>query len=198
MSMDVQKSTDVDPDLDSLRPFSSQDRSTAKADGAGAKNAKKELTPDEKKAVEKLKQSDQEVRSHEQAHSAAGGAYVKGGPSFTFQTGPDGRRYAIGGEVSIDTSPIKGDPKATIQKMMTVIKAATAPASPSGQDMAVAAAATQVMTQAQMQLNQARVPGRESPISEKPASKGWSHGYSVKGETIWPPAGKSSSIDFTA
>ncbi|MEQ9335590.1 MAG: putative metalloprotease CJM1_0395 family protein, partial [Miltoncostaeaceae bacterium] len=30
-------------------------------------------------------------------HAAAGGQYA-GAPSFTYQTGPDGKRYAVGGE----------------------------------------------------------------------------------------------------
>src|SRR5712692_3393491 len=63
-----------------------------------------------------LAETDRHVRSHEQAHLAAAGQYARGGPSYQYQTGPDGKQYAIGGEVSIDTSPIPGDPAATAQK----------------------------------------------------------------------------------
>jgi hypothetical protein len=72
--------------------------------------------------------------------------------SFTYQRGPDGAQYAVGGEVSIDLSPVQGDPQATIEKMRIVRAAAMAPAEPSGQDRAVAAQAMQIMLQAQSEL----------------------------------------------
>lgn len=98
------------------------------------------LTDEEEKTVAELKKIDAETRRHEAAHAAVGGQYA-GSPSYTYQSGPDGRQYAVGGEVSIDTSPIKGDPDATIQKMQQVRAAALAPAEPSAQDQKVAAAA---------------------------------------------------------
>ncbi|WP_304439581.1 putative metalloprotease CJM1_0395 family protein, partial [Oleiphilus sp. HI0123] len=80
--------------------------------------------------IAELRARDQEVRAHEQAHKAVGGQYA-GAASFTYQSGPDGNRYAVGGEVSIDISPIPNDPQATISKMNTVKAAANAPAEPS-------------------------------------------------------------------
>ena len=99
-----------------------------------------ELTPEEKDIVEHLKQVDREVRAHEQAHLSAAGPYATGGASFQFTTGPDGAAYAVAGEVGIDASSER-TPEATIQKMQVVRAAALAPADPSPQDMAVAAAA---------------------------------------------------------
>lgn len=107
------------------------------------------LTEEEKQRVAELKKRDAEVRAHEAAHVAAGGRYVRGAASFEYESGPDGKKYAVGGEVSIDTSAVSGDPQATIQKMRTVRAAALAPASPSGQDRAVAAAAAAAMAEAQ-------------------------------------------------
>ena len=112
----------------------------------------KELTPEEKLQVEELQARDQEVRIHEMAHVMAGGAYVTGGPSYEYQVGPDGKGYAVGGSVGIDTSSIAGDPEATIQKMQTVAAAALAPAKPSGQDHNVAAAARQAEATAKAEL----------------------------------------------
>jgi len=40
--------------------------------------------------------------------------------------GPDGKLYAVGGEVSLDDSPVSGDPGATVEKEKTVIAAAKA------------------------------------------------------------------------
>ncbi|MDR2755417.1 MAG: hypothetical protein LBC20_06890 [Planctomycetaceae bacterium] len=115
---------------------------------------KAELTPEEEEQVQKLKARDQEVRVHEAAHVAAGGPYVTNGPTYTYQTGPDGKSYAIGGEVGIDTSEVSGNPEATIRKMQTVATAALAPAEPSNQDQKVAAAARQKEVQARAELAQ--------------------------------------------
>ena len=96
----------------------------------GSAGAPEQLSKEEQQEVAKLKQRDAEVRAHEQAHIAAGGHYVRGGANYEYQTGPDGKRYAVGGEVSIDTSPVPDDPQATITKMQTVRRAALAPAKP--------------------------------------------------------------------
>ena len=95
------------------------------------------------------------MRAHESAHAAAGGAYT-GAPTFRFAVGPDGRQYAVSGEVRIDSSPVAGDPEATIRKMQQIRAAALAPSDPSGQDLSVAAQATQLETQARQELNQQR------------------------------------------
>ena len=112
----------------------------------------KALTEEEQKQVEELKARDTEVRAHEQAHIAAGGSYVRGGARYDYQTGPDGKKYAVGGEVSIDTSAVEGDPQATINKAQVILKAALAPAEPSGQDKAVASQARQMMASARKEL----------------------------------------------
>lgn len=105
--------------------------------------------------VLKLQARDREVRAHEQAHLAAAGRFATSGPSFTFQTGPDGRRYAVGGEVGIDTSPVPDDPEATIAKAQQIRAAALAPAQPSSQDLAVAAKASSMEQRARVELARA-------------------------------------------
>ncbi len=105
----------------------------------------------EEKQIHELQQRDREVRSHELAHSAVGGA-TTGSPKFSFETGPDGKKYAVEGEVSVDLSVIKGNPQATITKMQRVHAAALAPANPSAQDTRVAASAAKIIAQAQAQL----------------------------------------------
>ncbi len=103
-----------------------------------------------------LRSRDSAVRAHEAAHIAAGGRYVTGGASYTYQRGPDGGEYAIGGEVGIDTSPVPGKPEETVQKMQTIRAAALAPSDPSAADISVAAGAAQVEAQALAQMAQAR------------------------------------------
>jgi hypothetical protein len=109
-----------------------------------------ELTEEEQKQVQELKARDQEVRAHEQAHATVGGPYA-GQPTYEYQEGPDGRRYAVGGEVQIDASAVSGNPDATIRKMDIVIRAALAPAEPSPQDRQVAQQAQATRLQAQIE-----------------------------------------------
>ena len=128
-------------------------KETARGDSSCDSGSKKsscngQLSDAEKAQVEKLKARDREVRAHEHAHASTGGD-LAGAPSYSFQKGPDGQQYAVGGEVKIDAAPVKNDPEATITKMQRVIAAALAPAQPSGQDRAVAAQARANLAQAQ-------------------------------------------------
>jgi len=109
------------------------------------------LTEPEKQQVRELAARDREVRAHEQAHASVGGRYASA-PSYTFQRGPNGQQYAVAGEVSIDVSPVAGDPQATIEKARIVRRAALAPAQPSPQDRSVAAEATALEQQARAEL----------------------------------------------
>lgn len=113
-----------------------QERADPKEDATNAQG----LTEAEQEVVAKLKARDAEVRRHEQAHASVGGQYA-GAPTYTYQTGPDGQQYAIGGAVEIDVSVIDGDPAATIEKMVVVKAAALAPAEPSAEDKQVASLA---------------------------------------------------------
>ncbi|MCB1876556.1 MAG: hypothetical protein KDH88_11335 [Chromatiales bacterium] len=107
-----------------------------------------QLSDQEKKQLDELKARDREVRAHEAAHQAAAGGYARGGPSFSYQRGPDGKQYAIGGEVQIDTSAVPGDPEATLRKAQIIRRAALAPAEPSPQDRSIAAEAAAMAAQA--------------------------------------------------
>ncbi len=130
-------------------PASKENR-TAPRDNANSKTT--ELSKEDQQQIDKLQQRDREVRAHEAAHKAAAGQYATSAASFEYQRGPDGRLYASGGEVGIDTSPIADDPEATIQKANQVRAAALAPAQPSGQDMAVASAAAMMAAAARGEI----------------------------------------------
>lgn len=150
---------------------SGQDQGAAGADGGydrrGRPVAKSgQLSPAQQRQVQRLQARDAEVKAHEAAHQAAGGGLV-GAASFTYQKGPDGRSYAIGGEVSIKAGSER-TPAATISKMQQVIAAATAPAQPSGQDLAVAAQAQAAIAKAQIQAAQGDA-GAEGTAAAAPA-----------------------------
>jgi hypothetical protein len=109
------------------------------------------LTREEVAQLRELQSRDREVRQHEMAHVAAGGSYISSGAVYSYRRGPDGKRYAVAGEVGIDTSR-ESTPEATIAKMRVVKRAALAPAHPSAQDRAVAARASLVTAEAQAEL----------------------------------------------
>jgi hypothetical protein len=105
----------------------------------------------EQQEISELTQRDAEVVAHEMAHSATGGQY-SGAPSYSYETGPDGSKYAVSGEVSIDTSAVPNDPQATLRKAQQIKAAALAPAEPSSQDRRVAMKADEMAQQARQQI----------------------------------------------
>lgn len=140
--------------------------------------------------IAQLKARDGEVKGHEAAHIAAGGRFITGGASYSYQRGPDGVDYAIGGEVGIDSSPIPGKPEETIAKMQVVRAAALAPAEPSGADLSVAGAAAQAEAQAVAQLAEERSTAsapekdsarRSNPVAAEPANSDSRDAQSLQG-----------------
>ncbi|MFA6108029.1 MAG: putative metalloprotease CJM1_0395 family protein [Candidatus Latescibacterota bacterium] len=130
-----------------------EDGSDAATGSAERSVTGEELVPAEQREVQELRTRDREVKAHEQAHLAAAGPYAQGGPQYEYQTGPDGKQYAVGGEVGIDTSRVADDPEATIRKAQVVRRAALAPAEPSPQDRRIAAEASRMESQARQELS---------------------------------------------
>lgn len=130
-----------------------KDAATHKADVSNNLQATNShaLTQDDVAKLTKLKARDVEVRAHEQAHLSAAGGHATRGATYTYEKGPDGHSYAVGGEVGIDLSK-ESDPNATIQKMQTIKRAALAPANPSATDRQVAAQASAKETQARQEV----------------------------------------------
>ncbi len=179
-------------------------RQGAAEKGSRAKDpAAAQEDPKVRQVVMEMQQRDREVRAHEQAHIAAGGSLVRGGASFGYRTGPDGQQYAVSGEVSIDMSPVDGDPRATIRKMDQVRKAAMAPAQPSGQDRAVASSAVNAQVNAQRELSQeqmqqkggAQQGGDQGTASQpvSPAGKPGPEGQTVPSNPAGPTAPSTAS-----
>jgi hypothetical protein len=106
--------------------------------------AEHELSEDEQRMVDELRLSDQRVRAHEQAHAAAGAYNVR----YDYQTGPDGKQYAVGGSANIDINVSSSDPDGKIQEASKMRAAALAPSDPSSEDMAVAAKASRIEMEA--------------------------------------------------
>jgi hypothetical protein len=124
-------------------------------------NGQQPLDEAELRQVQQLQQRDTEVRAHEQAHLAVAGQYASGGASFSYQTGPNGKRYAVGGSVPIDIG--KGStPEATIMKMRTIKRAALAPVNPSPADRQIAAQASMQEIQAIQDLQTEKLSGKQN------------------------------------
>lgn len=166
--------------------FQSTDTTDTTSKSKGQSNSSTELTPEEKRIIQRLKQNDREVRNHERQHVAAAGGYVKSGPVYNYTTGPDGKRYAIGGRVSLDMTPVPNNPKATIRKAQIIKKAALAPADPSGADRAVAAAAARMEMKAREQLRAEEEKSRKNDDNKGPSHKIKAYAQSTRplGETL--------------
>lgn len=113
--------------------------------------AEGDLTQAERQEVQQLKARDAEVKAHEQAHIAAAVGLTTSAPSYDYQTGPDGKKYAVGGEVNISFTS-GNSPEEDIRNAETMRNAALAPAEPSGQDRSVAKNAEKIIQEAKDKL----------------------------------------------
>lgn len=180
-----------EPSGESTRPGSSREprESRPAAEESDPSRPKgpggKPLSEAERRMIDDLKKRDRAVRAHEQAHMAAGGTLVRGGPTYQYQSAPDGQRYAVGGEVSIGSAAGK-TPEETIARAQAIKAAALAPSDPSGADRAVAAKAAGMEAKARRELQtkgpqgpgsesvapehaEAREDGRAAPVDPAPA-----------------------------
>ena len=153
----------------------------------------KDLDEEEKREVDKLKKQDQEVRAHEKAHMAAGSGLVMGGANYEYERGPDGKMYAVGGEVKIDTSKER-DPEATIRKMQKVRRAALAPAEPSGQDRSVAAQASQIEAEARIELQKERSESNKERDDQQSVSPSSTNQNPFNAESIASDVGNNLNV----
>lgn len=144
--------------IDSENKVSDQEKSSIDETNRPKGTDGEPVTDEELRLIKDLKKRDSEVRKHEQAHIAASGGYARGGASYSYEKGPDGKKYATGGEIQIDTSK-ESSPEKTAAKMRIVKRAAMAPAKPSSQDRRVAA-------QAQVKLIDAEKLIREERMAE--------------------------------
>ena len=105
--------------------------------------------------ISQLQAIDSQVKAHEMAHQAAGGS-LAGAAHYTLKKGPDGKDYAVAGEVPIKIEKGK-DPQETIQNMEQIKAAALAPSDPSPQDLKVAQTAEMIEAQEELKLEQAHI-----------------------------------------
>ncbi|HEY6898950.1 MAG TPA: putative metalloprotease CJM1_0395 family protein [Rhodocyclaceae bacterium] len=146
------------------------------------------LSPAEQRRVAELQQIDREVRIHEQAHISAGRGVVTSGPTYSYTYGPDGRIYATGGEVGIDTRAER-KPQDNIDKGLRIQAAALAPAQPSAQDYRVAEVGKKLEVQGRGDLAREQLAASQGPLPRDAAREQLGRAYG---------AGESGSVGFSA
>ncbi len=156
--------------------------STAKAEGqvraaSGGTPSKEGADRETAQKVARLKEIDQRVRAHEAAHMAAAAGLIVQGAHYQTVRGPDGKSYAVGGDVRIDVSPGQ-TPEETLRKAEQIRAAALAPADPSPQDLKVAAQAAQMAMAARMEL--ARQSERANGASQSGEQSAVPHSWRAK------------------
>ena len=123
------------PPAASLRPASGS--LPAATSGPAAARRLDQLNAAERADVARLQQRDQQVRQEEKAHAAVAGD-LAGPINYSYQRGPDGRQYAVGGSVSVQASSKSGDPEEAKRLSVRMAAAANAATNPSMQDYATA------------------------------------------------------------
>ena len=151
------------------------------------------LTDAERRKLAALKARDRQVREHERAHQIAGGHYASS-PTYRTVRGPDGKSYAVGGEVRIDTSVVPNNPEATIRKMQTVKRAALAPQEPSSADRAVAAEADAKIVRARQEIQERKIEEakeqKERGNNFVDKNRNISDAQKVNGDLVFNPEGR--------
>ena len=111
----------------------------------------KELTQQEQQEVMELKNTDAKVKAHEHAHKAAAAGLKTTGPNYEYETGPDGKKYAVAGDVNVSYAK-SSDPEVNLQNAQKLKAAALAPTDPSSQDRKVAQKADQEIAEAKREI----------------------------------------------
>lgn len=93
---------------------------------------------DYQRVLEKFKRLDAQTKAHEQQHASLGD--TKSAISYNYQVGPDGKLYATGGHVRLDTS-LPQDKDAVLAKLAKLSRSAGAPSELSSADASIARAA---------------------------------------------------------
>lgn len=193
-----EENTDTKKDIfKAVEETSETSASKASADSKSPVNNDKHQTDQQQQelaVIQDLAARDREVRAHEQAHVSVGGQYA-GAASFTYQRGPNGVNYAVGGEVPI-SAPTGGDPEARLQAAEQIKRAALAPADPSAQDRQVAAQASQSATQARAEIATQASQQRADATSEETSKSNESQTSENQSDSANDlPASKPAAID---
>lgn len=141
--------------------------------------------PQAESETSQMESRSRRIVEHENRHAAilrdAPDNTADAKPQFVHKQGPDGRKYAVAGEVNTDLKPIPGNPHATEQKAESVYRSALGNADRSQSDYDAARQAMFVAQEARqakmIQRNSAGKPAMASPLNNEPPK---ASAYSVK------------------
>lgn len=77
---------------------------------------------DYERVLDKFRNMDSKIRMHEQTHASLSNTTAP--IQYNYQMGPDGKMYAVGGSVRLDTS-MPTDSKAALNKLDSIINSST-------------------------------------------------------------------------
>ncbi len=143
-------------------------------------------SPDSETEVRQMDDRSRKITNHENRHAAvlrdSGTGVADAKPQLTRQQGPDGRQYAVAGEVNTDLRPIPGNPYATEHKAEAVYRSAIGDSDRSESDNQAARRALFAAQEArQSKLQQQTVNGEmSSPYNNKPVKMGSPHSVKMR------------------
>ena len=106
---------------------------------------------DYERVLDKFQSMDSKVRSHEQTHASLANTTTP--IQYNYQMGPDGKMYATGGSVRLDTS-MPSDPEAAANKLDSIKRSASSSGSDmSGADSSIAISANLMKAKLSIQDN---------------------------------------------
>ena len=149
-----------------LELYNAEQNSNSNSNEQSLDNSNKELTQQEKQEVAKLKATDAEVKAHENAHKAAAAGLRTSAPNYEYETGPDGKKYAVAGDVNISYQT-SSDPEVNLKNAQQLKAAALAPAEPSSQDRKVAMKAEREIAKARQEIQDEKQKTEEKSEANK-------------------------------
>lgn len=134
----------------------------------------REMSAEEQRELRDLERRDMEVRTRDMAFLAAAGG-AAGSYSLHYETGPDGQRYVVGADISLDTSE-GATPEQTLAKARALRAATLSAGRDSAQDAMTASKAMRMEAEARAEIERQRSadgalagvdrPGRELTLPE--------------------------------
>jgi hypothetical protein len=139
----------------------------------GGLRSETELSAEELQKLRELERKDQQVRTRDMAFLAAAGG-AAGSVALEYETGPDGRRYAVGADIKLDTSA-GATPEQTLAKARALRAATMSARSDSSADASAAAKAVRMEAEARAEIERARAAERERAIEQAASEPARSH-----------------------
>jgi hypothetical protein len=124
------------------------------ADVRGAGPQQPDLDADDLRALRELERRDNQVRTRDMAFIAAAGG-AAGSYTIEYETGPDGRRYMVGAEVTLDTTE-GATPEQTLAKARALRAATMSASRDSAQDAMAATKAMRMEAEARAEIERER------------------------------------------